>query len=89
MTQRLANEALLDERWALFRKELLLRIDRNPELYLDANIQFQVIRGRVMNSNTTERSRRLGDEKSSSNLLADSKTRGRPCKTSVWWPFLV
>lgn len=55
MSQRLANESLLDERWALFRKELLLRIDRNPELYLDANIQFQVIRGRVMNANATER----------------------------------
>lgn len=54
-TQRLANENLLDERWALFRKELLTRIDRNPELYLDANIQFQVIRGRVMNANATVR----------------------------------
>lgn len=53
--QRLANENLLDERWALFRKELLNRIDRNPELYLDANIQFQIIRGRVMNANATVR----------------------------------
>lgn len=54
-TQRLANEALLDDRWALFRKELLARIDRNPECYVDAHIQFQVIRGRVMNANATER----------------------------------
>lgn len=54
-TQRLANEALLDERWALFRKELLARIDRNPEIYLDASVKFQVIRGRVMNADATVR----------------------------------
>ena len=60
MSQRLANESLLDERWALFRKKILDQIDRNPELYADARldfhrIEFQVVRGRVMNANVTER----------------------------------
>jgi len=50
---RVANEVLLDERWARFKRDLLNRLDLEHEAYIDGGIEFKVIKGRVMNADAT------------------------------------
>lgn len=50
---RAANEALLDQRYRLFKQGILDRLDDNPEMYLDASMNINVIAGRIQHSHVT------------------------------------
>ena len=50
---RTANESLLDERFLLFKREILNRLDANPDAYLDANLGVNVVAGRIQHAHAT------------------------------------
>jgi hypothetical protein len=57
---RVANETLLDERYLLFKRKLLAELDMNPEAYIDASLEFKVIRGQVINADAKQKSNGIG-----------------------------
>jgi len=48
------NETYLDETWRRFREDLLDRIDRSPDVFMDASFGVTVLGGRVTNQRATE-----------------------------------
>ena len=50
---RAANELLLDERYLLFKREILNRLDANPEAYVDASLEVNVVAGRIQHAHAT------------------------------------
>ena len=50
---RISNESLLDERYLLFKREILNRIDANHEAYLDAQLEVNVVAGRIQHAHAT------------------------------------
>lgn len=49
------NEAYLDETFQRFRAELLDRIERSPNVFLDASFSVVVLGGRITHQQATER----------------------------------
>jgi len=52
---RVANESLLDERYLLFKRKLLNELDTQHEAYIDASLEFKVIKGQVMNADAKQK----------------------------------
>jgi len=50
---RITNESLLDERYMLFKREILNRLDANHEAYLDASLEINVVAGRIQHAHAT------------------------------------
>ena len=50
---QLENEKFLDTTFQQFRQELLDRIDRRPNLFMDAAFEVKVLGGRVQLQETT------------------------------------
>ena len=54
---RLANKDLMDQRYALFRDEILDRLDRydnDDKAYLDGAIEFNFVKGRLQHAHATQ-----------------------------------